>query len=103
LIGSALFLLGIAAAAVSGTLRLHLWFTLRAYPDEWTAQRRFTSRWTRLADSVFVAVLVAAAVLLITSHGRIAMLLVTSAVAVLLAFAVIEPATTRAATKGVDG
>jgi predicted Ser/Thr protein kinase len=102
LVGSALFLLGIAAAAVSCTLRLHLWFTLRAYPAEWAAQRSFTSRWTRLSDSVFVAVLLAGALLLVTSHGRIAMLLVTSAVAVLLAFAVIEPATTRAAASDMS-
>ena len=102
LVGSVIFLVGIAAAAVSGTLRLHLWFTLRAYPAEWTAQRLFTSRWTRLSDSTFVAVLVAAALLLVTSHGRMAMLLVTSAVAVLVAFAVIEPVTTRAAARDVS-
>jgi len=49
-----------------------------------------------------VAVLVAAALLLVTSHGRMAMLLVTSAVAVLVAFAVIEPVTTRAAARDVS-
>jgi len=98
--GLGLFLVGLVAALIAGTLRLHLWFTFRSYPSEWPAQRRRTATWIRTADVLFVGVQLIAAATMFTVHAHVATLLVGAAVAELLAFAVIEPATTRAAFKG---
>jgi serine/threonine protein kinase len=95
--GLILFLAGLVSALVASTLRLHVWFTFRSYPAEWSRQRHRTRWWIRTADVSFVVVQMAAAALLLTSHPRLTMILVAAAVAEFLAFAVIEPATTRAA------
>ncbi len=95
--GLLLFLTGLTGALVASLLRLHLWFTVRSYPAEWPAQRRAAGRWIAAADVVFAGVLVAAALLLLADHSRVASILVSAAVAVVLSFWVIEPATTRAA------
>ena len=49
----------LAAVVVSANLRIHLWFSSRVYPEHLAAQRADTSRWIRLADCAFVALLVA--------------------------------------------
>jgi serine/threonine protein kinase len=98
-LGLGLFLLALVASLVSSTLRLHLWFTFRSYPSEWTSQRQRTALWIRTADITFVAVQLIAAALVVATHARVATLLVGAAVAEFLAFAIIEPATTRAAFK----
>ena len=95
--GPLLFLGALVAVIVAGTLRLHLWFTYRSAPSEWSAARDRSSRPIRLADFGFVLILVACAGFVLESHGDIAILLVGIAVAVLLSAIVIEPATTRAA------
>jgi serine/threonine protein kinase len=97
-----LFLAGLAAALTATTLRLHLWFSARAYPAEWATQHRLTRRWMALADSLFVGALIAGAGLTITVAGTndvsgLAVLFVAAAVAVVVSFTVIEPATRRAA------
>jgi serine/threonine protein kinase len=91
------FLAGLIPGLVASLLRLHLWFTVRSYPDEWPAQRRAAGRWIAAADVTFAGVLVVAALMVLTDHSRMAAALVAAAVAVVLSFAVIEPATTRAA------
>jgi serine/threonine protein kinase len=93
----ALFLAGLVAALVAGTLRMHLWFTRRWYPSEWIAQRKHSAIWIRIADAGFVAIQLAAAFSIATDRPRLAALFVGAAVAALLAFTIIEPATTRAA------
>lgn len=100
--GLAVFLLGLVAALAASTLRLHLWFTVRAYPSEWASQRQRSAPWIRLSDIVFVLALVAAAGLIAADHARLATLLIGAAVASLVAFTIIEPATTRA-TEGDGG
>ena len=100
--GVGLFLAGLVAALVASTLRLHLWFTLRSYPSEWNVQRRRTAIWIHAADTAFVAVQLAAAATIATERPRLAALFVSAAVAALLAFAIIEPATTRAAFRERD-
>lgn len=96
-LGVGLFLAGLVAALVASTLRLHLWFTRRWYPSEWIAQRQQSAIWIRIADVAFVAIQLAAAATIATDRPRLAALFVSAGVAALLAFTIIEPATTRAA------
>jgi predicted Ser/Thr protein kinase len=96
-LGVGLFLAGLVAALAASTLRMHLWFTRRWYASEWPAQRQRTAVWIRLADIAFVVILFIGALLIATDRPRLAALLVGAAVAALLSFAIIEPATTRAA------
>jgi hypothetical protein len=98
--GRLLFLAALIPGLVASVLRLHLWFTVRSYPDEWPIQRRAAGRWITAADIAFAAVLGATGLILLTDHARTATLLVGAAVAVVVSFAVIEPATTRAAFDG---
>jgi hypothetical protein len=93
----AILVAGFTAALVAGTLRLHLWFTVRKYPDEWRTQRDRTALWIRVADVVFAAALTASALTLLPSRIEMALVLIGAAVLVVLAFAVMEPATERAA------
>ena len=93
----AILVAGLVAALVAGTLRLHLWFTVRKYPDEWRTQRDRTALWIRVADVLFAAALAASALTLLPSHIEMALVLIGAAVLVVLAFAVMEPATERAA------
>jgi hypothetical protein len=92
-----LFLAGLMASLVASLLRWHLWFAVRSYPSEWGVQRGATRGPILVADIVFAIVLFVAAVLVLADHSRVATLLVGAAVAVVVSFAVIEPATTRAA------
>ncbi len=95
--GQWLFLAGLTGALTANTLRLHLWFTSRFYPEEWDTQRRQVWVWTRLADFVLGAVLLLAGARHLDSHPDLSALFLGSAITILIAFAVIEPATTRAA------
>jgi hypothetical protein len=95
--GLVMFLAALAAVLSATTLRLHLWFTVRWYPTEWPAQQRRSRHWIRTADIVFVASIFTTVGLTMTAHNRVAVLLVAAAVAVLVSFAIVEPATTRAA------
>jgi hypothetical protein len=81
---------------------LHLWFAVRELPRESGAQRARVAAWIRLADIVFVAVLLISGALAFGDHAETAVLFVTAAIGALVAFAVIEPATTRAAFADVD-
>jgi hypothetical protein len=104
--GLSLFLAALVAALVASALRLHLWFTVRSYPSEWETQRAATGMWIRAGDFALVALLLVAVALTLTTHARMAVLLVAAAVAVGLSSAVIEPATTRASFRdpfGPDG
>ncbi len=60
-------------------------------------QRAQAGRWIRLADVVFVLVLAASSALAFQGHLEMAVLFLAAAVGALVAFTVIEPATTRAA------
>jgi hypothetical protein len=97
--GVLLFLAGMVAAIAASTLRLHLWFTVRSYPALWAAQHGRSAFWIRSSDVVFVAILATTGLLVLDQEVRATVLLVASAVAVLISFAIIEPATTRAAFK----
>ena len=96
--GVSLFLVGLVAACAAVLLRWHLWFTVREYPAEWSAQRRASGPWLRLADALLALVLsVTGAALALTGSVPTGAALIAAAVALLVSFTVIEPATTRAA------
>lgn len=96
-IGLAIFMVGLLATVAACVLRLHLWFAASSLPDEWRAQREQSHPWLRLAEVLLVVALATAGIGVIEGSVVLGGLLVSAAVAVLLSFALIEPATTRAA------
>lgn len=92
-----LFLVALVGALGASLMRLHLWFATRLYPAEAEAQRLRTALWMRTADWIFVACLFVSGVRVMTGDRGLAVSLVAAGVACLVSFAVIEPATTRAA------
>ncbi|MGQ0736198.1 MAG: serine/threonine-protein kinase [Acidobacteriota bacterium] len=95
--GLAFFFSLLAAAVVAVTLRLHLVFSARVYPEDLPAQLEDLRRWLRAADLTFASLLVVAGVTLSADHAAWSALLVAVGVGSAVAFLVIEPATTRAA------
>ena len=95
--GIVFFFALLAAAAVAVTVRLHLLFTARSYPEELSFQRHHASPWTRCSDAAFSAALVLGALAIATDHGEVAALLLSVAIAAAVASWLIEPVTTRAA------
>ena len=92
------FLLGLlAAAAAAVSLRLHLWFTALTFPHQLVDEQASTLRRTQACDVIFAAILIAAALGISNGHQAFAMIFVGSAVAIVIAAFVIEPATARAA------
>jgi hypothetical protein len=94
-----LLLAGGVGAVTANTFRLHLWFTSRSYPDEWATERQRAWVWTRLADLTLGATLLLAGARHVDAQPELAALFLGSAILLLIAFAVIEPASTRAATR----
>lgn len=94
-----LVLLGaqIVATAASASLRLHVVFLSRYAVEELDRQRAASERWIRVCDFAFTGSQIVMAIGVGESHAEIAMLLVAVAVALIVAAAVIEPATARAA------
>jgi predicted Ser/Thr protein kinase len=97
--GLLLFAAGLVTAMVAAVLRLHLWFLVRLDATGDDSRRNPTRLWIRWADVIFAAVLVIGGVALplVTPHTALGLVLIASAVAVFLAFGVIEPETARAA------
>jgi hypothetical protein len=98
-IGQSLFFVALVGALAAIILRVHLWFTLRSFPDEWSGQRQRAGMWTNLADTTLGVTALVAGIMYSAEQPRAAALFVGSAVAILVAFAIIEPATTRAAAR----
>lgn len=96
-IGLAIFVVALLSTVTACVLRLHLWFAASSLPDEWRAQREQSHPWLRLAEVLLVAALATAGIGVIEETVVLGSLLVSAAVAVLLSFTFIEPATTRAA------
>jgi len=101
--GSLLFFAALAAVAVAANLRLHLWFTSRFYPAELGAQRGRVFRWIRGSDAILALLLVVTAAAVADSHAAMATLFIAVAIGAFLGFAIIEPATTRAAFRRTRG
>jgi serine/threonine protein kinase len=99
-----LFLFVVLACVVAATsLRLHLRFTASFYPLELSAQRARVQPWTWISDGGFATALIIAATAIGSAHLEVAALLLTVAVASVVARLIIEPATARAAFRGKTG
>lgn len=98
--GLSVFLCALASAVASVALRWHLWFALREYPQHWDAQRDRAAPWIVVADLAFALALLAGAWRAFPDHDGLAVLFVASAVGIVVAGIVIEPATARAAGGG---
>lgn len=96
-IGLALFVTSAATAVALATLRFHLWFTSRFYPNELRLQRARARPWILAAELLFVLLLLGGAAVVAADHRAFAALLGSASVALAIASAIIEPATTRAA------
>jgi hypothetical protein len=100
--GNAVFVTVLAAAIVAVTLRLHLWFTSRFYPGELGWARARATSWMLVSDAILASGLVVAGVLVGDARPALAVIEIAVAVGAATAFAVVEPATTRAAFGQTD-
>lgn len=89
--------------ALNGTLRTHLLFTSRFNRRAMNRQLQGSFPWIRRCDWVFVSLLLAAAVAVSADHHVVAGLLAGVAIAYLVVFLVVEPATAGAAFGGEHG
>jgi serine/threonine protein kinase len=93
--GLTFFVLTCATAAT--ILRLNLRFTSRVYPAELTTQTARSTPWIRACDAGFAAALLIGGLAVSSVHAAWGTLLVVASVSTVVAFAIIEPTTTRAA------
>ena len=100
--GNAVFVAVLAAAIVAVTLRLHLWFTSRFYPAELEWARGRAMGWVLGSDAVFATALVVAGGLVGDARPGLAVLEIAVGIAAASAFALVEPATTRAAFRASE-
>jgi predicted Ser/Thr protein kinase len=100
--GNAVFVAVLAAAVVAVTLRLHLWFTSRFYPAELGWARGRAMGWVLASDALFATALVVGGVLVADPQPGLAVLEIAVGIAAASSFALVEPATTRAAFRAAD-
>jgi ribose/xylose/arabinose/galactoside ABC-type transport system permease subunit len=93
--GRAVFIVTLATVIVSVTLRLHLWFTSRSYPEQLDWARRRNGPWLRTCDWLFALTLIAAG--LVVGDTPLGVTLVSVGIGAGAVFLVVEPVTTRAA------
>ena len=96
-IGSKLFLLVLALATISVTIRLNLLFTSRVHPSRTAEQRARVYTSMAAVEAILGLVLLLGAALVAGPNDGLAAVLVTLAVATVASLGVIEPATTAAA------
>jgi len=96
-LGLALFFAAVVGVAVASNLRLHLWFTSHNYPAQLNAQRGRSAWWIRRADFVFCGALFVGALSIARAEPALATLVIAVGIGAVVSFAVIEPATARAA------
>jgi predicted Ser/Thr protein kinase len=96
-VGRGFFIALLAAVVLTGTLRLHRWFTSRFYPRELDWVRQRSVRWIAAGDALFVLALVSAALLIRGEDSSLDLALVAIAIGAAVSALVIEPATARAA------
>ncbi len=93
--GRAFFIVTLATVIVSVTLRLHLWFTSRSYPEQLDWARQRNSPWLRACDWLFALTIIAGG--LAIGDTPLAVTLVAVGIGAGAVFLVVEPVTTRAA------
>jgi serine/threonine protein kinase len=94
--GTLLFLAGLVGAIVASAVRLNTWFTLRLDAVAWRAHEGRTRALRASADVLFAAALAAEGIRSLPVDEHWGVFLVAAAAAVLVSFAVVEPATRRA-------
>ena len=101
--GNAVFVAVLAAAILAVTLRLHLWFTSRFYPAELAWARGRALGWVLGSDALFAMAVIVAGGLVGDVRPALAVLEIAIGIAAASAFALVEPATTRAAFRTSSG
>jgi serine/threonine protein kinase len=96
-IGSKIFLLVLALATISVTIRLNLLFTSRVHESQLASQRARVYTPVAAVEALLGLVLLGSAALVAGPNDALAAVLVTLAVATVASLGVIEPATTAAA------
>jgi predicted Ser/Thr protein kinase len=91
------FFVGVLPITVASSLRLHLTFTARYYPEQLDHQRRGSAPWIHLSERLFALLVAVAAVLVGPSSLLLAVILAGAAAGILVFAIMIEPTTTRAA------
>jgi hypothetical protein len=91
------FFAAMAAVIVTASLRLHLRFSARVMPDQLAVQRARLGPWIRVADIALSLMLVGAGLAIAGEHTGWGASLVALGLGLALVFAVVEPATARAA------
>jgi len=99
--GVLVFLATLAIVIVGGNIRLHLWFTSRAYPGELAEQRANVSQWVRAADILFSVVMLTTGLAIAGDHTGWGALFISFGIGAALAFTIIEPTTARAAFRAM--
>jgi len=97
LVGAVLFYAGVVPVIGAGSLRIHLAFAARYYPEELPRQRRRSAPWIRRAELIYAPMLLGSAAFIASSHPFVAALMVAAAVGIVVFSLMIEPTTTRAA------
>jgi hypothetical protein len=95
--GTLLFVAGLIGVVVANALRWHSLFAVHLNRSAWREERARSAPWIRAGDVLFVGALAVVGVLALLVPKSWGILLVAAAAAVLVSFAVIEPATTREA------
>ena len=95
--GDAVFIGVLAAAIVTGALRLHLWFVSRSYPGELRWARGRAATWITAGDWLFAGALIAGGAMVGEARSTLALALLAVGIGAAVAFLLIEPATARAA------
>ena len=92
-----LFFACVAAAALNGTLRVHLLFTERHNVPAFRGELRRATPWLRGSDTVLGLVLMALAIAVAPAHTSLAILLAAVGAGSIIISVAVEPATTDAA------
>ena len=96
-LGTPLFVGGLLGATAAGAVRLHSWFASDLDRARWRREQRQSAPWRLAGDVLMTGVLAFEGVIALLARETWGMLLVAASAAVLVAWAVVEPATTRAA------
>jgi hypothetical protein len=99
--GTLLFVAGLVGVVTASVLRWHSWFSVRLDPADWHDQHGRSRRWILAGDALFVVILVSVGAFSLLAERLWGILLLAAAAAVLVSFAIIEPATARAALTSV--
>lgn len=96
-VGTLLFVIALVAVVIACAIRLHLWFAFRLDPSVTPDEHDQAMRWRRAADLTFAIVLALVGMFALMGQTEWGVMLVASAAAVVVSFAIIEPTTTKTA------